>query len=222
MTVEPLQSATVAPGAAVLAAATRRRVIPVVTIDNADHADPLADALIAGGLPVIEVTLRTPAALAAMAAVSSRRDILVGAGSVRTVADVDRAIDAGAQFLVSPGIRADIVDRCRDRGIALLPGAATPTDLMTALALGITTVKLFPASLIGGPAGVSALAAPFPDLSFVPTGGITAGDAHLYLAHPQVIAVGGGWIAPGACLNDRDWAAITEFALSAVTAATTS
>lgn len=198
---------------------TRYRIVPVVTIDDPDDAEPLGDALVAAGLPVVEITLRTPAAADALAAVAGRTDLVAGAGSVRSVADLERVLDLGARFVVSPGLHVDVVSRCLDRGVPHLPGAATASDLMAASALGISTVKLFPASVLGGRRALDALAAPFPDLRFVPTGGITSRDAHEYLAHPQVTAVGGTWIAPRTAIAEGNWAAITAAATAAVDAA---
>jgi 2-dehydro-3-deoxyphosphogluconate aldolase / (4S)-4-hydroxy-2-oxoglutarate aldolase len=169
-------------------------VVPVVVIDDAVGADALGDALVAGGLRCAEITFRTPAAEQALATLAGRGDLLVGAGTVIDVAQADRAIDAGARFVVTPGLDAEIVRHCIERGVSVLPGIATATEVLAALREGLETVKLFPAGALGGLAMVRALAAPFPSLRFVPTGGIGADDVAGYLAHPAVLAVGGSWL----------------------------
>lgn len=171
-----------------------RRVIPVVVIDDASSAEPLADALVAGGLPIAEITFRTPEAEAALRAMAGRGDVLVGAGSVRTADQVDRAVDAGARFIVSPGLSAGVVQRCQTLGIPVVPGVATASEIMQALDLGVDTVKLFPAGTIGGPRAVKDLSAPFPSLRFVPTGGVSRDNMLEYLAVPSVAAIGGTWM----------------------------
>lgn len=170
------------------------RVIPVVVIDDVGRAEPLADALADAGLLVAEVTLRTESAIDAMRVLSQRGDLVVGAGSVRTAAQVDVAVAAGAQFIVSPGLSEAVVARCTDCQVPVLPGVATPSEIMCALDLGVDIVKLFPAGLLGGPAAVRDLAAPFPSVRFVPTGGVSPGNVAEYLALPAVAAVGGSWM----------------------------
>jgi 2-dehydro-3-deoxyphosphogluconate aldolase / (4S)-4-hydroxy-2-oxoglutarate aldolase len=173
------------------------RLVPVVVVESVASVAPLADALVRGGLPCAEVTLRTPAALPALRAFAERSDMIVGAGSVRTAEQVDQAIQAGARFVVSPGISDRVLDRCRDLGVPAVPGVATATEIMRALDAGVDVVKLFPAGLLGGPAGVRTLAAPFPTLRFVPTGGIGQSELADYLREPAVLAVGGSWmVAP--------------------------
>jgi 2-dehydro-3-deoxyphosphogluconate aldolase / (4S)-4-hydroxy-2-oxoglutarate aldolase len=182
----------------------RFRLVPVVVIESVASVAPLADALVDGGLPCVEVTLRTPAALEAMQALAERADVLVGAGSVRTAEQVDDAVDAGARFVVSPGFSDRVVGRGRDRGVPVLPGVATATEIMRALDAGVEVVKLFPVALLGGPAGVRSLAAPFPTVRFVPTGGIGPADLVEYLRIPAVVAVGGSWmVAPDLLHRDR-------------------
>lgn len=191
-------------------------VIPVIEIESADSAVPLAEALIAASLTLIEITLRTPSALDAIRAVSADARLLVGAGTVIDAAQVDAAAAAGARFVVSPGISAEVVERCRELGLLCLPGVATPTDIMAGLALGLDTLKLFPAETIGGSAAVKALSGPFPQVRFIPTGGITAGTARSYLDLPSVLAVGGSWMVPRAAIREGDWASVRRLAAEAV------
>lgn len=172
------------------------RLVPVVVLDEAGSAEPLAQALVAGGLPVAEVTFRTPAALEAIKAMAARGDILVGAGTVLTPAQVDAAVDAGARYIVSPGFSAPVVQRAQERGVLPLPGAVTATEAQAALAAGLEVVKFFPAETSGGANAIKALAGPFGDLQFVPTGGIGPGNLAEYLAVPSVLAVGGSWMVP--------------------------
>lgn len=170
------------------------RVIPVIVLDDVADAAPLGDALVAGGLPVAEVTFRTDAALGALREFAARGDVVVGAGSVRTADQVDAAVAAGARFVVSPGLSESVVRRCVELGVPALPGVATPSEIMRALDLGVTTVKLFPAGTVGGPPAVRDLAAPFPTVRFVPTGGVGPANLDDYLSVPSVVAVGGSWM----------------------------
>ena len=184
-------------------------LVPVVELPEASGALALADALAAAGLPCLEVTFRTPAAAAAIAAISRERPgVLVGAGTVLSPAQVDVAVDAGARFVVSPGFDAEVVARCRSRSITVMPGVVTPTEVQAALAKGCRTLKFFPAEASGGPAYLRALIAPFSDLRFIPSGGIDPANLGSYLAIPQVVAVGGSWIAPRSLLATGDFAAI--------------
>lgn len=197
----------------VVAALRAARVVPVVTLHDAADGPPLARTLVDGGLPVVEFTLRTPQGLAALrAAAAGAPQALLGAGTVVTAEAADEAIDAGARFVVSPGLVEPVVAACRERGVLAVPGVATPTELLRALALGCTLVKLFPASLVGGPAMVKALAALGTGASFVPTGGITLDTARAYLALPEVVAVGGSWMVPADLLAARDWGAVRALA----------
>lgn len=198
------------------------RVVPVVVLEDAARADDLGAALVAGGLPVAEVTFRTPDAAAVLSRLAGRGDLLVGAGTVITAAQVDRAHDAGARYVVSPGLSAEVVRRCRELGLPVLPGVSTATEIIGALDLGVGTVKFFPAEACGGLPTVSALAAAFPQVRFVPTGGITAESAPTYLAHRAVAAVGGSWmVAPDLLAAGRwdDVAARCAATVAAVTAA---
>ena len=179
---------------------TRHGVVPVVVIDDAAGADPMADALVAGGLPVAEVTLRTAAANDTIAAIAARGDVLVGAGTVTTPAQVDQVVAAGARFVVSPGLSRGVVARAREYGVAVLPGVVTPTEVLAALELGLTTVKFVPAVGSGGAPAVAALAAPFARMSFVPTGGIKPEHLAAYLRLPSVAAVAGSWLVPRSAL----------------------
>ncbi|HOZ60272.1 MAG TPA: bifunctional 4-hydroxy-2-oxoglutarate aldolase/2-dehydro-3-deoxy-phosphogluconate aldolase [Nakamurella multipartita] len=201
-----------------LATLARHVLVPVVVIDDARSADPLGDGLVAGGLPVAEVTLRTPAGLAALDRLAGRGDLLVGAGTVVTVAQVDDAVRAGAAFVVSPGLSRPVVERCLEHGVLPLPGVVTATEVQAALELGLTTVKFFPAESSGGVAAIRALSAPFGDLRFMPTGGIGPGNLADYLAVPAVQAVGGSWMVPRDRIGDAD--AVAELVRSAVQLAT--
>lgn len=191
-------------------------VIPVIVIEHLEHAVPMARALVEGGIRVLEVTLRTPVALAAMAAIA--RDVpeaVVGAGTVRTAADARAAIDAGARFAVSPGCTERIAAACRDAGLPLLPGAATASEVMHAAELGFDFLKFFPAAAAGGPALLKAWASPFADMTFCPTGGISAASAPDYLALANVAVVGGSWLTPADALAAQDWQRITALARQA-------
>jgi len=193
-------------------------VIPVITIRDIQHAVPLAEALVEGGLRVLEVTLRTPAALDAIALM--RRAVpeaFVGVGTLTRAAQFQQADGAGAQFGVSPGLTDEIAAAARTVGWPLLPGIMTPSELLAALGHGYSSCKLFPAQQAGGVGMLKALNAVFPDVVFCPTGGIgrqTAGD---YLSLPNVACVGGSWVVPEAALAARDWGHITDLARDAAT-----
>ncbi len=189
------------------------RIVPVVVLDDASFAPDLADALAAGGIPCAEITLRTPAALKAIRAIAGRSDFAVGAGTVTTVAQVDAAVDAGATYLVSPGFDDAVAERAAARGVPLVPGIATATEIQRAVAAGLDHLKVFPAAAVGGPAALRAFAGPFPDVRFLPSGGVSAANAGEYLALPSVFAVSGSWMVPAAALSARD--AETVRALSA-------
>ncbi|GAA1036873.1 bifunctional 4-hydroxy-2-oxoglutarate aldolase/2-dehydro-3-deoxy-phosphogluconate aldolase [Virgisporangium ochraceum] len=194
----------------------KNRLLPVVVIDDAATADPLAEALVAGGLPCAEITFRTAAAADAITAMAARGDLVVGAGTVLTPEQVDRAVDAGAKFIVSPGFSAAVVARSRELGVPVYPGAATATEIQMALDAGLTTVKFFPAEQLGGAAMVKALAAPFRQVTFIPTGGVTTDNLDRYLALPSVLAVGGTWMVAADLLKNRDWAEVTRRTTAAV------
>jgi len=195
------------------------RLVPVVVLADADRAEGLADALVAGGLPVAEVTFRTPAAADAVRRMAKHPDLVVGAGTIVRPEQVDEAVDAGARFVVSPGLSRAVVTRARERGVAVLPGVVTPTEVIAALDLGIDTMKFFPAAQYGGVATLKALAAPFPDVRFVPTGGISPTDLADYLSLPTVPAVGGSWMVRPDLVDAGDFAAVTQLTAQAVRAA---
>jgi 2-dehydro-3-deoxyphosphogluconate aldolase/(4S)-4-hydroxy-2-oxoglutarate aldolase len=194
----------------------RNRLLPVVVIEDAATADPLADALVAGGLPCAEITFRTAAAADAIKAMAARGDMAVGAGTVLTAEQVDRAVDAGAKFVVSPGFGPAVVKRCQEVGVPVYPGVATATEIQMALDAGLSTVKFFPAEQVGGAAMIKALAAPFRQVRFIPTGGVTTENLGQYLALPAVLAVGGTWMVAADLLKNRDWAEVTRRTRAAV------
>jgi 2-dehydro-3-deoxyphosphogluconate aldolase/(4S)-4-hydroxy-2-oxoglutarate aldolase len=189
-------------------------VIPVIVLNDVSHAVPMARALVAGGVRMLEVTLRTPQALACMEAIA--RDVpeaVVGAGTVRTPADALSAARAGARFAVSPGYTHAVGQACRDTGLALLPGVATGSEIMMAQEDGLSELKFFPAMQAGGPAMLKAWGGPFFDVRFCPTGGVTLSNAPDFLALPNVVCVGGSWLVPADAMAQGDWARITQLAL---------
>ena len=196
-------------------------VVPVVVLDHPDQAVPLGEALLAGWIDVVEITLRTDAGLAAIHRLAALPEMHVGAGSVLVPDQADRVVDAGARFVVSPGLSVDVVQRCRDLGVPALPGVASASELMTATALGLSEVKFFPAGLLGGPAGIRALAAPFTRMAFMPSGGVKAENMADYLAVPAVPAVSGSWMVEPALLRAGDWAEVTARSADAVARAGT-
>lgn len=192
-------------------------VMPVVVINDARQAVPLAEALAEGGLRGIEITLRTPAGLASIAAIAKEMpDFIVGAGTVLDDAQMRAVADAGAGFAVSPGISQALIEAASQAGIALLPGVLTPSDVIVGLEHGLDTLKFFPASIGGGVPALRALGGPFGDVRFCPTGGISASNAGDYLALANVLCVGGSWIADAASIDAGDWSTITERAAEAV------
>ena len=193
----------------------RQPVLPVVTLGDARPAVPLAEALVAGGLPAIEVTLRTDAALAALTAMRGVTGARVGAGTLRTAGDVDAAVAAGAAFGVAPGATPALLDAAEAAGLPFMPGAQTPSEVMALAARGYDLLKFFPAAAGGGPAALRALAGPFPGIAFCPTGGVTPADAPDYLALANVACVGGSWLTPPAALARGDWTAIRAAAARA-------
>jgi 2-dehydro-3-deoxyphosphogluconate aldolase/(4S)-4-hydroxy-2-oxoglutarate aldolase len=190
-------------------------VMPVLTVASIDDAAPLAQALVAGGLPMFEVTLRTPAAFDVIRAMREVPGACVGAGTVRSAADVEKAFAAGAEFFVSPGLTESVAERAAEIGEPLLPGVATASDIMRGLEFGLRHFKLFPAATAGGPALLQAFAGPFPEVAFCPTGGITQESAPAYLSLPNVVCVGGAWIAPADLIAAGDWDAIRRRAAAA-------
>jgi len=191
-------------------------VIPVLTIESADTAVPLARALVSGGLRVLEVTLRTEAALPAISAIARAvPEAVVGAGTVLNAEDYKRACDVGARFIVSPGLTDTIRDVAKKHTIPLLPGVVTASEIMRGLEAGLTHFKFFPAESSGGAAAVKAFAGPFAHVRFCPTGGVTPDNARDYLSLKNVVCVGGTWLAPKHLLDNQDWTAITELASAA-------
>ena len=189
-------------------------VIPVVTLIDPLNAQPLAAAISRGGLRFLEITLRSDAALDSIT-LARESDLIIGAGTVTTLIDAQAVVAAGAQFVVCPGMDPDIVQYCIDSQIPVIPGIATATELMAARAAGATITKVFPASQLGGPAFVRALSAVWPNQLFMPTGGVSPSNAAEYLANPNVVAIGGSWIAPADRVAACDWNTITEIAKSA-------
>ena len=191
-------------------------VVPVVVLDDADAAVPLARALVEGGLPAIEVTLPTPAALAAIERIAAEvPDAVVGAGTVVRPEDAARAAEAGARFLVSPGCTDRLREAMAATGLAFLPGVSTASEAMALLEHGVTAMKFFPAEAAGGPAYLKSLSGPLPQVRFCPTGGISADNASRYLALPNVGCVGGSWITPKDAVRAGDWDHVRELAAKA-------
>jgi len=191
-------------------------VIPVIVLTDVAQAVLMARALVAGGIRMLEVTLRTPQALACIEAIA--RDVpeaVVGAGTVRSAADAQASALAGARFVVSPGYTAAVGQACRDAGLPLLPGVATASEIMTAQDDGLSELKFFPAMQAGGPAMLKAWSGPFGGVRFCPTGGVTAANAVDFLALPNVVCVGGSWLTPPDALARGNWAQITALAFQA-------
>jgi 2-dehydro-3-deoxyphosphogluconate aldolase/(4S)-4-hydroxy-2-oxoglutarate aldolase len=191
-------------------------VIPVIVLHDVKHAVPLARALVAGGIRMLEVTLRTPQALACLEAIAREvPEAVAGAGTVRSAADVQASLNAGARFAVSPGYTQALGRACRDAGLPLLPGVATGSEIMMAQEDGYTELKFFPAMQAGGPAMLKAWSGPFFDVKFCPTGGVTPGNAAEFLSLPNVACVGGSWLVPADALAQGDWARIEALAREA-------
>ncbi len=190
-------------------------IVPVIVVDDISHAAPLAKALVAGGLPALEVTLRTPAALEAIAEMAKVQGGVVGAGTLMTPADVIAAKDAGATFGVSPGATDRLLDACEDADLPLLPGAATATEAMRLLERGYSMLKFFPAEASGGAAALKGIGAPIPQVKFCPTGGVSMENATDYLSLSNVVCAGGSWVAPKDKMAAGDWAGIEALAREA-------
>ena len=187
-------------------------VIPVLTIDRVEDAQPLARALVTGGLPALEITLRTAAAMEAIAAVAEVEGAMAGVGTLLTTAQIRDAKLAGATFGVSPGATKTLIEAARDYDLPLLPGAATATEAMRLLEQGFVFQKFFPAEAIGGAPALGSMAGPLPQITFCPTGGVTPENAKTYLTLPNTRCVGGSWIAPKALIDAGDWDQITQIA----------
>ena len=187
------------------------RLIPVVALDRAEDAEPLADSLSAGGLRCAEITLRTDAALDSIQALAGREDFLLGAGTVHSAEQAKAAVEAGAQFVVTPGFNPRTVMWCQENQVPVFPGIATPTDLELALEHGVETVKFFPAETLGGVNTLKAFSGPYRQIRFIPTGGIHAGNLADYLALPSVLACGGSWM-----VKVGDWVATKRLTAEAV------
>lgn len=196
----------------------RYRIMPVAVIDRAEDAWPMAQALKAGGLPVAEVTFRTDAAEDAIRAIAEDKDIALGAGTVLSPDQVDRAVAAGAAYIVTPGFSAKVVRRCREIGVPVFPGVATPTEIQMALDEGVEVVKFFPAESIGGIQALKAMSAPYSRVRFIPTGSIDLEKLPAYLAFKPVVAVGGSWMVARDLLKAGDFAAVTRLAAGAMAA----
>jgi 2-dehydro-3-deoxyphosphogluconate aldolase/(4S)-4-hydroxy-2-oxoglutarate aldolase len=194
----------------VVAAIAAARLLPVVVIEDAADALPLARALKAGGLRCVEVTLRTAAAVDALRALAGDRELTVGAGTVLSVRQLESVAAAGARYVVTPGFSTEIVRRAQELSLPVFPGVATATDLHAAASLGLEQVKFFPAEPLGGLDMLTALAGPFPSMRFIPTGGIGPANLAGYLRHPAVLAVGGSWMVAPALIRAGDFAEITR------------
>ena len=195
------------------------KIVPVIAIADSSQADGLATALVNAGLPIAEVTLRTPSSLESLKAIASHKEILTGAGSLKNVKDLENAINAGAKFAVSAGFSPEIAAESIKLNIPYFPGVATPTEILQAISAGITTLKFFPAETLGGVSALKAISAPFPGIRFMPTGGISLSNINDYLATPSVIAVGGSWMVPQKLIDGGEFAEIerlTREALGAI------
>jgi 2-dehydro-3-deoxyphosphogluconate aldolase/(4S)-4-hydroxy-2-oxoglutarate aldolase len=195
-------------------------IIPVVSIPKLEHALPLAEALLEGGLPCAEITFRTVAAAEAVARIRSRfPEIFLGAGTVLTIEQAETAISAGAEFIVSPGTNLAVVDYCLSKGVTIFPGVCTPTEIEMALSRGVDALKFFPAEPMGGVKFLQAICAPYRNVRFIPTGGIDTKNIGQYLALPQVVACGGSWMVKPELFEAGDFAKVKQLAAEAVTLA---
>ena len=192
-------------------------IVPVVVLNDAKDAEPLAQALCDGGLPCAEVTFRTDAAEESIGIMTEKfPDMLIGAGTVLTTEQVDRAVAAGAEFIVSPGLNPKVVKYCVDKGILIIPGCANPSDVEQAIEYGLEAVKFFPAEQAGGLAYIKAIAAPYVSMKFMPTGGIHAGNVKEYLADPRIIACGGSWMVKDSLIKAGNFDEIRRLTAEAV------
>ncbi len=191
-------------------------VIPVLKVDDVNIAVPLAEALVAGGLPVLEVTLRTDSALEVITAMSDVEGAIVGVGTVTRPQQFALAKQAGSQFAVTPGLSPALIEAAPEAGMPVLPGVMTPSELITAVECGFNLLKLFPAEVAGGVAMLKSLAGPFADVGFCPTGGVTPANMSEFLSQPNVLCVGGSWLAKDDLLASKDWDKVRELARTAV------
>jgi 2-dehydro-3-deoxyphosphogluconate aldolase/(4S)-4-hydroxy-2-oxoglutarate aldolase len=199
----------------------QHRLVPVVVLDSADSAVPLAESLIAGGLPIAEVTFRTEAAEESIKRMSQLDGLLVGAGTVLTIEQAKRAIDAGSRFIVTPGTNPPVVEYCLKHNIPITPGIATPTDIDLATSFGLDVLKFFPAEANGGAKTLKALSGPYGSVRFIPTGGISTSNLGDYLALPSVLACGGSWMVNRKMINDGEFDQLKALVADAVTLAKT-
>ena len=195
------------------------RIIPVVALDSADDAEPLADALVAGGLPVAEITLRTDAALDAIRSLRDREDLLVGSGTVHSASQAEASVDAGARFVVTPGFNPKTVAWCVENNVPVFPGVSSPTDLESALEHGLEVVKFFPAETLGGVKTLKAFSGPYGGMKFIPTGGVGAGNLADYLGLSCVIACGGSWMVKPQLFADGQFGEVERLTREAVSLA---
>lgn len=198
----------------------KHRIVPVVKLDREENAAPLAKALIAGGLPLAEITFRTDAAERSIARIKGQfPEMLVGAGTILNVSQAKRAVAAGASFLVCPGLSDEVIQWAKEENVILLPGVMTPSEIMRALTWDLTILKLFPAGQLGGIGAVRALSGPFPQVKFMPTGGVNEENVREYLENPRVIACGGSWMVKDSWIRDGAFDRIEEMTRIAVMAA---
>ena len=195
---------------------SQHQLVPVIVMDREDDGKPLAEALIQGGLPVAEVTMRTPAALGAMKQISEFSEILLGAGTVVTADQVDMAVDAGCSYIICPGIHESVIERCLELDVLCIPGVITPSDIAKAMSYGLDLVKFFPAEAFGGAKTLKAMAAPYGNMKFVPTGGINASNVMSYLELPFVAACGGSWMVDRNLIKDGNFQQVTNLISEAV------
>ena len=199
-----------------IAEITRSQILPVITLNNVRDAEPLADALKRAGMKVLEVTLRTEASMDALAILASDPDLLVGVGSVTKIAQLEKAHLLGARFAVSPGILKHLVIGAEDLGITYLPGVATSSEIMLGIDCGLNTLKFFPSETLGGVSALKALSGPFPDMNFIPTGGINLENASNYLTQKNVLAIGGSWMVAPNLIERGAFEEITALTVAAI------
>ncbi len=194
----------------------QHQIIPVIAIQEAELASPLAEALVEGGLPCAEITFRTAAAKSVIKTMADRGDMLVGAGTVLTIAQAQEAVDVGATFIISPGFNPKVVEYCLAKSIPVIPGIATPTEIQQAIEFGLEMVKFFPAEAFGGLNTLKAISAPFNKMKFIPTGGINTDNICDYLNYPKVVAAGGSWMARTSMISNKQFEDIARLTSEAV------